>query len=133
MRLSRSSKASINQDDIENSLACLPVYLAGCRQLLILAGPTCESASTRTLVYPCMSLTALQPSLSLRTPLGVTDTERLWCIVEVFTFLRMGSSPDNMVVKPLAGTRSCYSLLVTHVLPGFFLPLVTSPSSSSSP
>ena len=64
-------KASINQDDIENSLACLPVYLAGCKELLILAGPT--------------------------------YCERLWCIVEVFTFLRMGSSPDNMVVVPLAG------------------------------
>jgi hypothetical protein len=34
-------KASINQDDIEASLACLPVYLAGCKTLLVLAGPTC--------------------------------------------------------------------------------------------
>ena len=88
-------KASIDQDDIEASLSCLPVcshtlpsltlpslthalpslphqvYLAGCKQLLVLAGPT--------------------------------YVERLWCIVEVFTYLRMGGSPDRMVVVPLAG------------------------------
>ena len=33
-------KASIDQTDISTALACLPVYLAGCRELLILAGPT---------------------------------------------------------------------------------------------
>ena len=36
-------KACIPQDDIDRSLACLPVFLAGCQQLLIVAGPTyCE-------------------------------------------------------------------------------------------
>ena len=64
-------KASIQQDDIENSLACLPVYLAGCKRLIVLAGPT--------------------------------YVERLWCIVEVFTYLRMGGSPEQMIVVPLAG------------------------------
>ena len=56
-----------------HTLPSLPhqVYLAGCKQLLVLAGPT--------------------------------YVERLWCIVEVFTYLRMGGSPDRMVVVPLAG------------------------------
>ena len=70
-------KASINQDDIEASLACLPVYLAGCNTLLVLAGPT--------------------------------YTERLWCIVEVFTYLRMGGAPERMIVVPLAGARLDFS------------------------
>ena len=46
-------KASIDQTDISTALACL-VYLAGCRELLILAGPT--------------------------------YVERLWCVVEIFTY-----------------------------------------------
>ena len=33
-------KACINQQDVAASLACLPVYLAGCQQLLVLAGKT---------------------------------------------------------------------------------------------
>ena len=34
---------------------------------------------------------------------GPTYVERLWCIVEVFTYLRMGGSPEQMIVVPLAG------------------------------
>ena len=37
-RLVWLDKACIDQLDIDTSLACLPVYLAGCRQLLVLAG-----------------------------------------------------------------------------------------------
>merc|ERR1712224_689770 len=33
-------KYCINQNDIENSLACLPVFLSGCKRLLILCGTT---------------------------------------------------------------------------------------------
>lgn len=33
-------KACIDQNDIEQSLACLPVFLASCKQLLCIAGPT---------------------------------------------------------------------------------------------
>ena len=33
-------KACIAQDDIDSELACLPVFLAGCRVLFICAGPT---------------------------------------------------------------------------------------------
>ena len=77
-------KASIDQDDIERSLSCLPVYLAGCRQLLVLAGPT--------------------------------YVERLWCIVEVFTYLRMGGSPDRMIVVPLSGARLNFGEFDVHAI-----------------
>ena len=33
-------KACIDQRDIGENLACLPVFLAGCRKLLITCGPT---------------------------------------------------------------------------------------------
>jgi hypothetical protein len=33
-------KACINQTNIDDALAGLPVFLAGCKQLLVLAGPT---------------------------------------------------------------------------------------------
>ena len=33
-------KACIDQSNIEQSLACLPVFLAGCQMLLVVAGPT---------------------------------------------------------------------------------------------
>lgn len=62
-------KACIDQKNIPASLACLPVFLAGCQQLLVLAGPT--------------------------------YIERLWCVVEVFTFTRMGGELDRVDVVPL--------------------------------
>ena len=46
-----------DQNNIEQSLACLPVFLAGCQKLLIVAGPT--------------------------------YTSRLWCVMEIFTFLHI--------------------------------------------
>ena len=36
-------KACIDQEDIERSLSFLPVFLAGCQTLLVLAGPTYTS------------------------------------------------------------------------------------------
>ena len=33
-------KACIDQGNIQQSLACLPVFLAGCQTLLVVAGPT---------------------------------------------------------------------------------------------
>ena len=64
-----TSKACIDQERIEESLACLPIFLAGCNDLLILAGKT----------YP----------------------SRLWCVVELFVFMRMGGQRDRIVVKLL--------------------------------
>ena len=51
-------KACIDQNSIQQSLACLPVFLAGCQTLLVVAGPTYCS--------------------------------RLWCVMELFTFVRSG-------------------------------------------
>ena len=33
-------KACIDQNNIQQSLACLPIFLAGCQMLLVVAGPT---------------------------------------------------------------------------------------------
>ena len=62
-------KACIDQQRIEASLASLPVFLAGCQQLLVLAGPT--------------------------------YTTRLWCVMELFVFVRMGGQRDAIVVQLL--------------------------------
>jgi len=39
-RRTAQDKACIDQSNIEQSLACLPVFLAGCQTLLVMAGPT---------------------------------------------------------------------------------------------
>jgi len=62
-------KACINQGNIRDSLACLPVFLAGCSELVVLVGST--------------------------------YAERLWCCIELFTFLRMGGSLDRITVIPI--------------------------------
>ena len=67
-------KACIAQDDIQASLAALPVYLAWCGQLLVLAGPSYCS--------------------------------RLWCVVEIFTFLRSGGAARNIELVPLDMSRA---------------------------
>jgi len=66
-------KGCINQQAIDESLSSLPVYLAGCRELLVLAGET--------------------------------YTRRLWCVMEMLVFLRMGGSADRVTVLPVP-TRS---------------------------
>jgi hypothetical protein len=62
-------KACIDQQAIDESLAALPVYLAGCRRIVVCFGPT----------YPT----------------------RLWTLMELFVFLKMGASPDDVVVLPI--------------------------------
>ena len=64
-------RACIDQQHISEQLACLPVWLSGCRTLLVLAGST--------------------------------YTKRLWCVLEVFTFLRMGGEPERISLVPLKG------------------------------
>ena len=63
-------KACIDQNNIDQSLACLPVFLSGCQILLIVAGPTYCS--------------------------------RLWCVMEIFTFLRMGGETERIELKLIA-------------------------------
>lgn len=64
-------RACIDQTNIDDNLACLPVHLAGCVQLLVLAGST--------------------------------YCTRLWCLMELFTFVKMGGSAENVTVVPLVG------------------------------
>jgi len=67
-------KACINQEDIDASLACLPVFLSGCSQLLVVAGPTYVT--------------------------------RLWCVMELFTFVQMGGHVDRVVVRSVQGNST---------------------------
>ena len=60
-------KACIDQTNIDQSLACLPIFLSGCQTLLIVAGPTYCS--------------------------------RLWCVMEIFTFLRMGRAKERIELR----------------------------------
>lgn len=64
-------KACIDQNDIDGSLAGLPIFLSGCQTLLILAGETYAS--------------------------------RLWCVMEVYTFVQMGGKSDRVALRPLGG------------------------------
>ena len=60
-------KACIDQERIDESLAALPVYLSGCKQLLVLVGPT--------------------------------YCGRLWCVMELFTFIQMGGQSERVTVR----------------------------------
>ena len=51
------------------SLACLPVFVSGCQQVLVAAGPT--------------------------------YTGRLWCVMELFTFVQMGGARERVTVVEL--------------------------------
>ena len=62
-------KGCILQSSIEESLKCLPIFLAHCERLVVLGGP-------------------LWPT-------------RLWCIIELFTFLRVGGNANAIVFLPL--------------------------------
>ena len=59
-------KGCIDQQRIDESLVCLPIYLAGCHHLVVLVGPS--------------------------------YVRRLWCVMECFTFLRMGGALDRVNV-----------------------------------
>ena len=64
-------KYCIDQEDIDSSLMCLPVFLAACNKLVIFAGPT--------------------------------YLHRLWCVEELFVYLEMGGTPDNMETYSIGG------------------------------
>lgn len=67
-------KACIDQTNISESLSCLPIFLAGCAELLVVAGAT----------YPM----------------------RLWCVMELFTFMQMGASKDRLTLVSLHSTST---------------------------
>ena len=70
-------KLCIDQRNVQEALACLPIFLAGCDRLLVLAGPTYSS--------------------------------RLWCVMELFTFLKMGAPLDRIAVLPFAAAAPRHS------------------------
>jgi len=62
-------KCCIDQRSIELDLRSLPVFVSGCKKLVILCGTTYVS--------------------------------RLWCIMEVFTYVHMGGALDSIEVVPV--------------------------------
>ena len=63
-------RACLDQSNIDASLAMLPVYLSGCKLMLILAGKT--------------------------------YTERLWCVMEIFTWLSLQKDAHSLMsVHPI--------------------------------
>ena len=72
-------KGSIDQQNISENLACLPVYMAGCKALLVLAGPSYGS--------------------------------RLWCLIELFVWVRMGGSVAAITVVPFVNSAPKPQLL----------------------
>lgn len=105
-----SSKACIDQQDIERSLRYLPVYLAGCQGLLVIAGPT---YATRLWVGTCRSERALTASPELTLPQAVCLTHiplppvssLHQCVVELFVFLRTGGSAERVTVVPIGACK----------------------------
>ena len=75
-------KACIDQKNIDASLACLPIFLAGCNSLLVLAGPTYAT--------------------------------RLWCVVELFVYLRMGGRKEAVLVQLLEEDGAELPLLLSR-------------------
>ena len=72
MWLETADKACIDQLNIDASLQSLPIFLAGCEHLLVLAGPT--------------------------------YTSRLWCVMELYTFVQMDGHREDILVE-LLGDR----------------------------
>ena len=99
-------KAYIDQTAIDENLASLPIFLAGCKQLLVLAGGTYASRLWYVLRarLPSARLPRHAPS-----PLSPAPAHR--CVVELFTFLRMGGSRDDVAVRLLDTNEAQMRLL----------------------
>jgi hypothetical protein len=89
------TQACICQDDIDASLAVLPIFLSGCKTLLILPG---ASYSTRLWWYVRTdSHHALSATLTPARLLRVSELS----VVEIFVFLQMGGDRTRMIIRPL--------------------------------
>ena len=64
-------KGCIDQTNIRSDLRCLPVFLSGCRSLVVLPGATYAS--------------------------------RLWCVLEIFVYLRTGGTHERLLAYSLGG------------------------------
>lgn len=62
-------KCCINQTQVDADLRCLPIFLSGCRSLLVLS--------------------------------GVTYLSRLWCVMEIFTYVHMGGRLEQIRLLPV--------------------------------
>ena len=95
-------KACIDQADIQGNISTLPVFLSGCRTLLVLAGPT---YATRPVVRTASPATprARTPAAYLPGRLCTHTSLPPRCVVELFTFLRMGGEPELIRVIEIAG------------------------------
>jgi hypothetical protein len=110
-------KACINQQKIDESLASLPVFLAGCENLVVLAGKT----YTQRLWYPPLRAQTdrphTRPPCVSHTQLLLTRITSLCahrCVMELFTFVEMGGTDNHIQFFVLgAGDRSRLSSVTT--------------------
>ena len=90
-------KACIKQDQTDEEkqadINSLPVFLSGCRSLVVLAGPTYASR----LWYAAVRLRSpkVRPPHTHRPPCHR-------CVVELFVWLRVGGARERIKVAPLA-------------------------------
>jgi len=63
----------VDQSDVQGNLECLPVWLAGCNEIVALAGQS--------------------------------YTSRLWCLLEIYTFVEMGHEASALQLMPLQGVH----------------------------
>jgi len=62
-------KCCVDQTNIQADLRCLPVFLSGCRRMVVLC--------------------------------GVTYLTRLWCVIELFTFVHIGRKVEELKFEPV--------------------------------
>ena len=108
------SKACIDQSDIAANLACLPIFLSGCRELLCLAGDTYHTRlwCVMELVRSRAASLEPRPHLALRATLRATRACACVCAVchAQFTFVQMGGAKTALSVVELnEGVRDALS------------------------
>lgn len=108
-------RACLDQANIDASLSMLPIYLSGCKLLLILAGETyterlCGGSSrTATASQRAAPLEPVDPSTPLLCAASLShrphdfESHRCsWCVMEVFTWLSIHKDAQSLMsVLPL--------------------------------
>ena len=62
--------ACVTQTNIDEELGCLPIFIAGCKQMLVVAGPSCACARTRRVRV----LNPYQPPTQAHHPYGLVKS-----------------------------------------------------------
>ena len=92
-----SPQACIDQNNVDQALLCLPVFLASCKGMLCVAG---ESYTKR--LWCVVEVSNPRPAaLSLSCPLTHATHA-----AQVFVFLQMGGNPRNITVVPIGTERA---------------------------